>query len=99
MADITQVDSEKIRSTVNQLDNIVRQMNVCTNKFEEAIQNLDKGWISEAEGMFMANYQSDHYAMVEMVEQLTEINDNLRNAVGDFEKAENDTLSGVTSLR
>lgn len=99
MADMTQVDSEKIMSIVNQLDNIVRRMNVCTDKFAESIQNLDAGWISEVKAPFMANFQVDHEAMQEMVGQLMEINDTLRDAVNDYDKTESDTLSGVGTLR
>ena len=99
MTDISNVDSEKILSAVGQLDGVIDRMNGCVGKFMDAIVNLDKGWVSEVKAGFMATYQKDLEAMQEMLSQLREINTILREAVSDFDKTENERLSGVNALR
>ena len=99
MPDISNIDSEKILSAVGQLDGVVDRMNGCVGKFADAIGNLDKGWISEVKGSFMNTYQNDREAMLEMLSQLREINTTLREAAGEFDKTENERLSGVNALR
>ena len=99
MPDISNIDSEKIISSVNQLDSVVDRIEGCVSKFADAIQNLDNGWVSEVKAGFMANYQSDFEAMQEMLFQLREINDGLRDASGDFDKTEGEIITSVSSLR
>jgi uncharacterized protein YukE len=98
MSDLTNIDSEKILSAVSQLDGIVDRMNGCVGKFADAIANLDKGWVSEVKGPFMQNYQTDQEAMQEMLSQLREVGTALREAAADFDKTENETLSGANAL-
>ena len=99
MPDISNIDSEKILSAASQLDGIVDRMNGCVGKFADAVETLDKGWVSEVKAEFMANYQIDWDAMQEMLGQLREINDSLREAAGDFDKTEGEITSGVNGLR
>ena len=99
MADMSNIDSDKILSAVGQLEGIVDRMNGCVGKFADAIEALDKGWVSEVKAGFMATYQNDWDAMQEMLGQLREINTMLREAAQDFDKTENDTLSGANALR
>jgi uncharacterized protein YukE len=98
MTDVTNIDSEKILSAVSQLDGIVDRMNGCEGKFADAIENLDKGWVSEVKGPFMANYQTDWEAMQEMLSQLRELGVTLREAAADFDKTESEMLGGVNAL-
>jgi uncharacterized protein YukE len=99
MADMSNIDSDKILSAVGQLEGIVDRMNGCVGKFADAIETLDKGWVSEVKAGFMATYQNDWEAMQEMLGQLREINTMLREAAQDFDKTENETLSGANALR
>ena len=99
MPDISNIDTEKILSAVGQLDGVVDRMNGCAGKFAETIENLDKGWVSDVKAGFMATYHNDREAMQEMLAQLREVNTILREAVSDFDKTENETLSGVNTLR
>ena len=99
MADMSNIDSDKILSAVGQLEGIVDRMNGCVGKFADAIETLDKGWASEVKAGFMATYQTDWEAMQEMLGQLREINAMLREAAQDFDKTENETLSGANALR
>jgi WXG100 family type VII secretion target len=96
---MSNVDSDKILSAVGQLEGIVDRMNGCVGKFADAIETLDKGWVSEVKAGFMATYQNDWEAMQEMLGQLHEINTMLREAAQDFDKTENETLSGANALR
>jgi len=99
MPEISNIDSEKILSAAGQLDGVVDRMNGCVGKFADAIENLDKGWVSEVKAGFMANYQKDWEAMQEMLAQLREISSGLRDAASDFDKTENDIAAGVGALR
>ena len=99
MPDMSNIDSDKILSAVGQLEGIVDRMNGCAGKFADAIETLDKGWISEVKTGFMVTYQNDWEAMQEMLGQLREINTILREAAQDFDKTENETLSGANALR
>jgi WXG100 family type VII secretion target len=99
MPDISNIDSEKIISAASQLDSVVDRVQGCVGKFADAIQNLDKGWVSEVKAGFMANYQLDFEAMQEMLFQLREINDSLRDAAGDFDKTEGEITTAVKVLR
>jgi uncharacterized protein YukE len=98
MPDLSNIDSEKILSAVSQLDGIVDRMSGCAGKFADAIENLDKGWVSEVKGPFMQNYQTDWEAMQEMLAQLREVGATLREAAADFDKTENETLSAANAL-
>ena len=99
MSDLSNIDSERIISAARELDVIVGRMDGCVKKFTNAVTNLDKGWISEVKDSFMANYQLDQDAMLEMISQLREINDGLRDAAGDFDKTESEIGSSIKSLR
>ena len=99
MPDISNIDSEKMISSANQLDSVVDRIQANVSKFAEAIQNLDNGWVSEVKTGFMANFQTDFEAMQEMLFQLREINDGLRDAAGDFDKTESEIITSVSSLR
>ena len=99
MPDMSHVDSEKILSAVGQLDGVVDRMNGCVGKFADAIERLDKGWVSEVKTGFMATYQNDWEAMQEMLAQLRELSAALREAASDFDKTENEILSGANALK
>ncbi|MCL2699923.1 MAG: WXG100 family type VII secretion target [Defluviitaleaceae bacterium] len=99
MPDISNIDSEKILSAVGQLDGVVDRMNGCVGKFADAIEALDKGWVSEVKSTFMSSYQRDWEAMQEMLSQLREINTTLREAASDFDKTESELQSGANALR
>jgi len=99
MPDMSNIDSEKIISAASQLDTVVDRIQGCVSKFADAVGNLDKGWISDVKTGFMNNYQLDFEAMQEMIFQLREINDGLRDAAGDFDKTEGEIAVAVKALR
>ena len=99
MPDISNIDSEKILSAASQLDGVVDRINGCVGKFADAIETLNKGWVSEVKGDFMATYQADREAMQEMLAQLREISSGLRDSAGEFDKMESEITTGVKALR
>lgn len=98
MSETSNIDSEKILASVQQLSGIIDRMNGCVGKFADAIETLDKGWVSEVKAGFMATYQEDWEALQEMLAQLREINAGLEEAASDFDKTEGDILSSVGAL-
>jgi uncharacterized protein YukE len=99
MPDISNIDTEKIRSAVGQLEGITGRITGCVSKFGDAVINLDKGWVSEVKGAFMQNVEKDMEAMQEMLFQLQEVSEGLTHAASDFDKTESEIKSGVNALR
>ncbi|MDR1589322.1 MAG: WXG100 family type VII secretion target [Oscillospiraceae bacterium] len=99
MADLSNVDSEKILSVASQLDGIVNSMAAQMRKVVDAVANLDKGWTSPVKAEFMSRYRRDEEAMSEMLAQYSEISVQLRETASDFDKTENEIMSGVSALK
>lgn len=99
MPDMSNVDSEKILSTVNQLDGIVNSIQVQMRKVVDAVAGLDKGWTSPVKAEFMSRYQRDEEAMSEMLSQYAEISGQLKETAADFDKTESEIMSSVSALK
>jgi uncharacterized protein YukE len=99
MSDMSNIDSDKIAASANQLDGVVDRMRNSVGKFGEVIENLDKVWVSEVKGEFMKSYRSDMDAMQEMLSQLREINSMLKETAADFDKTENEIMGNVRALK
>ena len=99
MSDSSNVDSDKILAAAGQLEAVVDRMNAQVMQFADAVETLDKGWVSMVKTGFMTTYQSDIEAMHEMISQLHELNTVLRESAADFDKTENEAMSSVSSLR
>ena len=99
MPDISNIDGEKILAAASQLEGIVDRLNKSVMKFADAIETLDKGWVSEVKAGFMSTYKVDIDAMHEMLSQLMEINAGLREAASDFDKTESDILGSFGALK
>jgi uncharacterized protein YukE len=95
---MSNVDSEKIVSTVSQLDSSTDAMLAQMRKIVEAIAALDKGWTSSVKPEFMTRYQKDEAAMQEMLEQYDEISRGLKDIAADLDKTESDIESSVKAL-
>jgi uncharacterized protein YukE len=95
---MSNVDSEKIISTVSQLDGSFEAMVSQMNKIVEAVAALDKGWTSSVKAEFLTRYQKDEAAMREMVEQYDEISRGLKDIAADLDKTESDIESSVKAL-
>ncbi len=99
MADMSNVDSEKILSTTNQLDGIANSIQVQMRKITDAVSGLDKGWTSSVKAEFMSRYQRDEEAMSEMISQYSEVSEQLKETAADFDKTENEISSSVSALK
>ncbi|MDR0620667.1 MAG: WXG100 family type VII secretion target [Deltaproteobacteria bacterium] len=99
MSDTSNVDSDKILAVAGQLEGIVDRMNAQVMKFAGAIENLDKGWVSEVKAGFMSTYRLDIEAAQEMISQLMELNTVLKESATDFDKTENEVVASVSALR
>lgn len=98
MADMTNVDTGRIKSVVSQMDNLVDGMRADSIKIREAINALDKGWNADSKAKFMSRFRAEEEALVEMLEQYLEIGQVLREAADDFERTENEISSQCGSL-
>ncbi len=98
MASLSNVDPEKIRSTVSKLDGIIQSVSGCVDKFADAVEALDKGWVSDVKADFMSRYQKDWEAMQEMLNQYREISAQLLETANDVEKTEGDIFASVRAL-
>ncbi len=99
MADLSNVDAEKIRATVPQLEQVAAGLTAQVNKVKDAVANLDRGWISTVKAEFMTRYRKDEAAMQEMLEQFRELNDLLKETANDFEQTEREILSSFSVLK
>ncbi len=99
MADTSNVNSQKITAAVGRMQTEASNIAAGVQKFSDAVTALDRQWTSEAKAAFMQAYQTDREAMDEMIEQLNENCDLLRNMADTFDAAESDILSKVSSLR
>jgi uncharacterized protein YukE len=99
MTETSNIDSDKIMAIASQLDALVERMNGQVMKFADAIERLDKGWVSEIKAQFMSNYQKDLEAMQEMISQLFEVTSILRESATEFDRTENEIASSVASIR
>jgi uncharacterized protein YukE len=98
LADMSNVDSEKIVSTVSQLDGTTAAMQAQMRKIVEAVAALDKGWTSTVKAEFIIRYQKDEAAMQEMLDQYDEISRGLKDIAADLDKTESDIESSVKAL-
>ncbi len=99
MADLTNIDTGVIGSAVNQLDGIVASITGTTVKVKDAVAGLDKGWVSPVKAEFMSRFARDTEAMAEMLDQLREVSEQLKETARDFDATESDLLSRVSALR
>ncbi len=99
MAETSNINSQKITAAVARMQTESASIAAGVQKFSDAIMSLDKQWTSDAKAAFMQAYQKDYEAMSEMIEQLNENCDLLRNMADTFDATESNILSKVSSLR
>lgn len=99
MADMTNVDADKIRQAAGRIGNLASDLNSNVSKINDALGGLAKGWKSEAATKFMQNWQSDQEALNEMVDQYMEMTELLSELAQDFDNSENEVAGMVAKLR
>ncbi len=99
MADMTNVDAAKLRQTAQRIGSLAGDLSGNVAKINEALNNLSKGWQSEAASQFMQNWHMDQEALKEMVDQYNEVQELMMELAQDFEASENETGDLVAKLR
>ncbi len=99
MADMTNVDADKIRQAAGRIGNLASDLNSNVSKINDCLNNLSKGWQSEAATKFMQTWQADQEALHEMVDQYMEVTDLLTELAQDFENSENEVKSMIAKLK
>lgn len=99
MADISNVDPDRIKAAVSQLSGINDALAAQVAKIKEAVKQLDSGWTSAVKAGFMQKYKLDEAAADEMLVQLREFTDALSEAASDFDKTESGMMGAVSALR
>ena len=99
MANLTNADAAKIRSTAQKLADIDIDIIANVRKLVNTISTFDKGWQSEVKEQFMQNWQMDAEALVEMMDQYGEIQELLFQAAQEFENTESELMSKVQQLK
>ncbi len=99
MADMTNVDADKLRQTAQRIGNLAGDLSGNVAKINDALNNLSKSWQSEVATQFMQNWQADQEALKEMVDQYTEIQELMLELAQDFDSSENEVSSLVGKLK
>ena len=99
MADTTNVNAEKLKQSGQKIGLYCRDINTAVTKINETMNNLAKGWKSDAATRFMQNWQADRDALQEMMDQYGEIADMMLELATEFENSENETGSLVAKLK
>lgn len=99
MANLSNVDAEKISSTASKLMDIEAQILDLVGKIADDMVSLDKGWNSDVKNQFMNIWVKDSDAMIEMVDQYEELDNLLEETAKAFESNEEEMLAEVGKLK
>ncbi len=99
MSDVSNINSQKITSAVGRMETEISNITDGVYKFSDAIEALEKQWTSDAKAAFMQAYQQDREAMNEMLLQLSENCNLLREMAQTFDSSESNILGRISSLK
>ncbi len=99
MGELSNVDSEKIVATAARMGDEVEQVKNGVMAFRDAIAKLESSWQSENKAIFMQSFEADSEAMAEMVVQMGELCDTLRQAAQSFDESEGNVAGKVGNLK
>ncbi len=99
MADMTNVDADKLRQTAQKIGSLAGELSGNVAKINDAMNALAKGWRSEAATQFMQNWQADQEALKEMVDQYNEVQELMNELAQDFDNSENEVGGLVGKLK
>ena len=99
MADMTNVDADKLRQTAQKIGSLAGELSGNVAKINDAMNALAKGWQSEAATQFMQNWQADQEALKEMVDQYNEVQEIMNELAQDFDNSENEVGGLVGKLK
>ena len=99
MADMTNVDADKLRQTAQKIGSLAGELSGNVAKINDAMNVLAKGWQSEAATQFMQNWHADQEALKEMVDQYNEVQEIMNELAQDFDNSENEVGGLVGKLK
>ena len=99
MANLSNIDADKINATASKCGDIVEEIVSQVSKICDAMVSLDKGWISDVKDQFMEKWLEDSDALIEMMDQYDEVDRLLDQAAKTFDKNEEDMIAEVGKLR
>ncbi len=99
MADMTNVDAGKLRQTAQRIGTLAGDLSGNVSKINDILNNLAKGWQSEAATQFFQNWHTDQEALKEMVDQYYEVQDIMTELAQDFDSSESEVSGLVGKLR
>ncbi|MCR4903473.1 MAG: WXG100 family type VII secretion target [Butyrivibrio sp.] len=99
MADMTNVDADKLRQTAQKIGSLAGELSGNVAKINDALNSLSKSWQSEVATQFMQNWHTDEEALQEMVDQYNEIEELMQELAQDFDSSENDVSGMVGKLK
>ncbi len=99
MGEISNVDSSKISACAGKMESEVANVQNGVTMFSEAITKLEGTWVGESKIAFMQSFAKDSDAMTEMVEQMREICEQLKQMASSYDASESNIKGRVQSLR
>ncbi len=99
MADMTNVDADKLRQCAQRIGNLAGDLSGNVAKINDALNNLSKGWQSEAATQFMQSWHADQEALKEMVDQYNEVSQLMNELAADFDNSENEVGNIIAKLK
>ena len=99
MADMTNVDADKLRQTAQRIGNLAGDLNSNVSKINDTLNALTKSWQSDAATQFMQNWNTDQEALREMVDQYNEVSELMVELAADFDNSENEVGGMVSRLK
>ncbi|WP_026658679.1 WXG100 family type VII secretion target [Butyrivibrio sp. AC2005] len=99
MADMTNVDAQRLRQTANRISNLAGDLSSNVGKINDALGNLSKGWQSDVATRFLQNWQADQEALNEMLDQYLEVGDIMNEMANDYEASESEVQGLIGKLK
>ncbi|SEM28581.1 WXG100 family type VII secretion target [Butyrivibrio sp. ob235] len=99
MADMTNVDAQRLRQTASKVSNLAGDLSNNVGKINDALGSLAKGWQSDVATKFLQNWQADQEALKEMIEQYMEVGNLMNELANDYEASENEVQGLIGKLK
>ena len=99
MADMTNVDADRLRQSANRVCDLAGELSNNVRKINDALNNLSKGWQSEVATKFLQNWQADQEALDEMLDQYLEVGDIMNELANDYEASESEVQGLLGKLK
>ncbi len=99
MADMTNVDSGKLRQSASRIGSLAADLNSNVAKINDTLNSLSKGWQSDVATQFLQNWHTDEEALHEMVDQYNEVQELMLELAQEFDNSESEVGGMVGKLK